>query len=203
MPLYPVSRLFHQLSASELSIWRIKKTIDDFLTLKNAVLLHIEWNAVHCSNIRSCLSRSLRGIFDVSLALLTKVTGDVRVLPPLWLCHYPPAMTNGTDWQHPPTQTHAHISHLHTAMFLSSIPRVELVTSIKRAIVSFSLGWRKELYLTADVWPTHRGARLCPSMSKCISKWICSASRSVLYVCIMKSYITAVSVWVHLSVTAS
>lgn len=73
------------------------------------------------------------------------------------------------------------------------------MTFIRLDIVSFSLGERKELYFSTDALPIHTAASLRPSVSKWLSKCICCASHTVLYIYVMKSYITAFGVWVSFS----
>lgn len=93
---------------------------------------------------------------------------DCAINPQLWQNSTPPTHTDTS-----PTHTHSDVIVIH--------PSSEAVTSIKLSIVSFSLGWRKDLYLSADVWPTHTHTQLWSSVSKCLSKWTFCASDTVPY----------------------
>lgn len=104
------------------------------------------------------------------LIVLIKVIGDAIIMSQI--CKMAPQL-----------HTHTHLPPTHSDFFVIH-PLSEAVTSIKLAIVSFSFGVRKELYLSADVWPTHTGTLLWSSLSKYLSKWIfLCITHCTIYVC--------------------
>lgn len=60
-------------------------------------------------------------------------------------------LTHSYDKKHPPF-THTTPTYTHSDITVAH-PSSEAMTSIKLAIVIFSVGWRKELYFSAEVWP--------------------------------------------------
>lgn len=122
---------------------------------------------LNCSNIWMLLCVI---VFNLCLMchspVLPKVIGDAC----LCLCRTltVPLPSSYDKWHCVLSLLHTHI-HTHPTYARSDVivihPLTEVVTFIKLAIVSFPLGWRKERYFSADVWPTHT-RRL--SMAICI-----------------------------------